>query len=223
MSSDPSVLLVFRDSHGVVHTVSSPDPLADLPPEAATALQQVLLQGGDLGTRLEQCEAVGDLLAGWQTAFFDGLPEDVDLEEEARVAAEAGLSLEQVEAEYIADEVLGFEPDLDEGLGGAGQEEFDLELQLDRALDDDGDPRDRLPEELVGMLERSLLLLPLRVRLEALIAAEQLVDEWAQLLADHEKLLGHLVLAHGTLPEDTGHDELAERHATLHAASGAGH
>ena len=58
-----------------------------------------------------------------------------------------------------------------------------------------------LPEELVGVLERELLLLPVRVRLEALVAAADLVSQWSDLLADHEKLLGHLVLAHGAAPE----------------------
>lgn len=211
---------MFRDSRGVVHTVSSADPLTDLPPEAAAALQDALLQPGDLGTLLERCEAVRDLLDDWQTSFFEGLPAHVDLEEEARAASEAGLSLEQVEAEHAADDLLGLGDDDD---WPDGQEELDLEMQLSDLVELDDDPRRRLPEELVAILERALLLLPLRVRLEAIIAAEQLVDDWEQLLADHEKLLGHLVLSHGDRPEPGTHDELADRHARLHASSGPGH
>lgn len=213
---------MFRDSRGVVHTVSSVDPLADLPPEAAAALQAALLQPGDLGTLLERCEAVRDLLDDWQTSFFEGLPAHIDLEEEARVAAEAGLSLEQVEAEHTADELLAL-GGLDDDDWAGDQGELDLEMQLSDLADLDDDPRSRLSEELVAILERSLLLLPLRVRLEALIAAEGLVDGWEQLMADHEKLLGHLVLAHGDRPEPGTHDELADRHAELHAACGPGH
>lgn len=215
---------MFRDSRGVVHTVSSADPLTDLPPEAAAALQAALLQPGDLGTLLERCEAVRDLLDDWQTSFFEGLPAHIDLEEEARVAAEAGLSLEQVEAEHTADELLalgGLDDDEDDWTDSQG--ELDLEMQLSDLADLDDDPRSRLSEELVAILERALLLLPLRIRLEALIAAEGLVDEWEQLMADHEKLLGHLVLAHGDRPEPGTHDELADRHAVLHTASGPGH
>ena len=44
-----------------------------------------------------------------------------------------------------------------------------------------------------------------------------------QLMADHEKLLGHLVLAHGDAVEPGTHDALADRHAELHAACGPGH
>lgn len=210
---------MFRDSRGVVHTVSSADPLTDLPPEAAVALQGALLQPGDLGTLLERCEAVRDLLDDWQTSFFEGLPAHVDLEEEARAAAEAGLSLEQVEAEHTAEDLLG----LGEDDWPDGQEELDLEMQLSDLVELDDDPRHRLSEDLVAVLERALLLLPLRVRLEALIAAEQLVDDWEQLLSDHEKLLGHLVLSHADHPEPATHDELADRHASLHASSGPGH
>ena len=57
---------MFRDSRGVVHTVSSADPLDDLPPEAARALQQALLSPGDIGSALEQCDAVRGLM--WRSA-----------------------------------------------------------------------------------------------------------------------------------------------------------
>ena len=75
------------------------------------------------------------------------------------------------------------------------------------------------------MLERELLLLPFRVRLEALVAASELAGQWADLLADHEKLLGHLVLAHAQACRRHGtraHEVLADRHAALHAADGRG-
>ena len=47
-----------------------------------------------------------------------------------------------------------------------------------------------LDEELVAELEVALLLLPLRVRLEALVAASTLVDTWADLLGKR-LLLGY--------------------------------
>jgi hypothetical protein len=230
---------VFRDSRGVVHTVSSADPLADLPEGAVRALQDALLApvpaGGepDVGSLLTLAEAVRDLLGRWQDAFFAALPDDVDLEEEARWAREAGLSLAEVEADAAdgwagpaADEVTAEEL----ALLGTDDSPFDddvdddLELLLDGGRDDD-DPRALLPEPLVTALERELLLLPVRVRLEALVAADDLVQEWSELVADHEKLLGHLVLGHGQLPHPDvlGHEQLVARHAALHAATGAGH
>jgi hypothetical protein len=215
----------------VVHTVSSADPLADLPPGAAAALQDALLQPPgngstvDVGSVLERCDAVRELVERWQDAFFTSLPDEVDLEEEARWAAEAGLSLEEVEAGYEDEEegldlsALGDDPDELEEL-----EELDVLMAHDGLVDEDeGDPRRVLPEELVTVLERELLLLPVRVRLEALVAAGDLVSEWADLVADHEKLLGHLVLAHAQPQEATGHELLVARHAELHTASGPGH
>ena len=114
----------------MVHTVSSADPTADLPAGAAHALQEALLvvpaPGApvDLGTVLERCDAARELLERWQDAFFAALPDDVDLVEEARWAAEAGLSLDDVEAGYEDDE---------------GDEPVDLELL---GLGDDADPLD---------------------------------------------------------------------------------
>ena len=221
---------MFRDSRGVVHTVSSAEPLADLPPGAVAALQDALLQTGpvvDIGGVLERCDAVRELVERWQDAFFTSLPDDVDLEEEARWAAEAGLSLEEVEAGY-EDEV---DDDLDLGLGVEDPELAELveldELALldDESLveDDEHDPRRVLPEDLVTALERELLLLPVRVRLEALVAAADLVAEWAELVADHEKVLGHLVLAHGEPQQATEHEVLVARHAALHRETGPGH
>lgn len=219
---------MFRDSKGVVHTVSSADPLADLPPGAAAALQAALLEPPadgatvDVGSVLERCEAVRELVERWQDAFFAALPDEVDLEEEARWAAEAGLSLGDVETGYEED-------DEDDdfalaALGDEGEELAELDVLLDEdALVDDEDPRRLLPEELVAVLERELLLLPVRVRLEALVAAADLVATWADLVADHEKLLGHLVLAHDEPQAVHGHEELISRHAVLHTALGPGH
>jgi hypothetical protein len=214
---------MFRDSRGVVHTVSSADPLSDLPPGAATALQVALLAPGetvDLGSVLERCDAVRELVERWQDAFFAALPDDVDLEEEARWAAEAGLSLEEVEAGYEDEE----EDELDLDLSGPGADLEELDALVDPdalgiGYDEEDDPRRLLPEELVTVLERELLLLPVRVRLEALVAAGDLVSEWA----DHEKLLGHLVLAHAEPQQATGHEPLVLRHNALHAAAGPGH
>jgi hypothetical protein len=217
---------MFRDSRGVVHTVSSAEPLADLPPGAAAALQDALLSpdASDLGGVLERCDAVRELVERWQDAFFASLPDEVDLEEEARWAAEAGLSLADVEAGYEDED----DEELDPSLLGADADdpELDALTMLDPAeLDDEDehDPRRVLPEELVTVLERELLLLPVRVRLEALVAAADLVDEWATLVADHEKLLGHLVLAHAEPQEAVDHEPLVTRHALLHRDLGPGH
>ena len=97
---------MFRDSRGVVHTVTAADPLEDLPAGAAAVLREALLRPvqGDLGGALERCEAVRELAERWQDAFFAALPDHVDLQEEARWAAEAGLSLEEVEAAYDEDD-----------------------------------------------------------------------------------------------------------------------
>ncbi|HUR50807.1 MAG TPA: hypothetical protein VMZ11_01665 [Mycobacteriales bacterium] len=220
---------MFRDSRGVVHTVSSPDPLTDVPESAASALAGALLvrSDGDLGGVLERCEAVAALLDHWQDAFFAALPAEVDLEEEERYAAEAGVSLADVEREWEdwAEDDLG----PDEGPDGADDEdEVAGQLDLDVVdLDDEAvllghraDPITAgLDESLVHELERDLLLLPMRVRLEALLGASALVATWSELMADHEKCLGHLVLQHGTNPEDLTHEALVDRHAELHAGS----
>lgn len=216
---------MFRDSRGVVHTVSSADPLSDLPPGAATALQQALLAPTDtvdLGSVLERCDAVRELVERWQDAFFAALPDDVDLEEEARWAAEAGLSLEEVDAGYEDED----DDELDLTGPGADLEELDALVDPDVlgvGYEDEDDPRRLLPDELVTVLERELLLLPVRVRLEALVAAGDLVSEWADLVADHEKLLGHLVLAHDEPQARTDHEPLVVRHNALHAQTGPGH
>ena len=214
---------MFRDSRGVVHTVSSADPLEDLPPGAAAALQAALLQPGpsDLGSVLERCDAVRELVERWQDAFFAALPDEVDVEEEARWAAEAGMSLEDVEAQYEDDDVdeadlALLEADADDALD-------ELDELVDLTAPDEDDPRRLLPEDLVTVLERELLLLPLRVRLEALVAAADLVTTWSDLVADREKLLGHLVLSHREPQDPLVHEQLVDRHAVLHGASGPGH
>ena len=214
---------MFRDSRGVVHTVSSADPLEDLPPGAARALQAALLQpaAADLGSVLERCDAVQELLERWQDAFFSALPDEVDVAEEERWAAEAGMSLQEVEAQY-EDEDDDEEPDLGP-LDDEDDDAEDLDELVDLTAPDEHDPRRLLPDDLVAVLERELLLLPLRVRLEALVAAGDLVSTWSDLVADQEKLLGHLVLAHGEPQQALEHEALADRHAALHGASGPAH
>jgi hypothetical protein len=212
---------VFRDSRGVVHTISSADPLDDLPPEAATALQDALLRpvNADLGSALERCDAVRELVERWQDAFFAALPDTFDVEEERRWAAEAGLSLDEIEAEYA-------EEDAELDLTALDGDDAGMPMDL-LGPDDDEDLTALLPEELVSLLERELLLLPVRTRLEALVAAADLVENWSDLLADEEKLIGHLVLQHGGVRrlDDVvlAHDALADRHAQLHEATGPGH
>ena len=209
---------MFRDSRGVVHTVSSADPLDDIPPDAARVLQDALLKpvDGDVGSALERCDAVRELVERWQDAFFDALPDDFDVEEERRWAVEAGMSLDEIEAKYAEEDapldLTGFDDD--------GEDELPLELIT---TDDDDDLTAVLPEELVSVLERELLLLPIRTRLEALVAAADLVENWSELLADEEKLLGHLVLRHGGRELPGEHEALAGLHAELHDATGPGH
>jgi hypothetical protein len=209
----------------VVHTVSSSDPLEDLPRSAADVLAQALLVPveGDLGSALERCEAVGALLDRWQDAFFAALPVEVDLDEEARYAAEAGVTLAEVEQGWEDEDEDDDWHDGDELPGQLDLDVVDLDEDLDpeRALlGHHADPLTAgLDEDLVGRLERDLLLLPMRVRLEALLAASALVGTWAELFADHEKLLGHVLLAHGTLPDQREHEAVADLHASLHAGS----
>ncbi|MBK5306780.1 MAG: hypothetical protein JJD92_08860 [Frankiaceae bacterium] len=211
---------MFRDSRGVVHTVSSVDPLDDLPPDAARALQDALLRPveGDVGGALERCDAVTELLDRWQDAFFASLPDVFDLAEERRWAVEAGMSLDEIEAQYAE------ENDDVDLTAGDDDEDDALEALLPTGvpLDEPG-AREVLPEDLVSMLERELLLLPVRTRLEALVAAADLVENWSDLLADEEKLLGHLVLRHGGAHAPLDHEGLADRHAALHAQTGPGH
>jgi hypothetical protein len=209
---------VFRDSRGVVHTVSSADPLDDLPLDAARALQDALLRpvDGDLGSALERCDAVRELVERWQDAFFASLPDSFDVEEERRWAREAGMSLDEIEAEYA-------EEDAELDLTRLDLDDDDDLLPVDLIADSDDDLTAVLPEELVSLLERELLLLPIRTRLEALVAAADLVENWSDLLADEEKLLGHLVLRHNGRQVPGVHEALAELHADLHASTGPGH
>jgi hypothetical protein len=218
---------VFRDSRGVVHTVSSPDPLEDLPADATAVLTSALLAPveGDLGGALERCEAVTELLERWQDAFFAALPDAVDVEEEARWAAEAGLSLEEVEAEW-EDEDEDENEAWDDAPGQLGLQPIDLD-ELS-PLDDEptgllsvaaAEPGGPLDEQVVAELERALLLLPMRVRLEALVAGVALVASWSDLLADHEKCVGHLLLRHHVTPGPLPHEVLADQHAALHGGN----
>ncbi|MDX6216416.1 MAG: hypothetical protein QOG99_2000 [Frankiales bacterium] len=203
---------MFRDSHGVVHTVSASDPLDDLPAAAADALARVLLVSseGDLGSLLERSDAVVDVLERWQDAFFAALPPEVDIDEEARWAEKAGISLSDIEQEW--DDESGVE---DESPGQLPLDEIDLD---ELVVFDDVEPgASLLHEDTVAELETALMLLPLRTRLEALVAATTLVHSWCDLMADHEKCLGHLVLVHGERPDPAPHEMLVDRHAMLHA------
>ncbi len=214
----------------MVHTVSSADPLDDLPQAASAVLARTLLAPvhGDLGGALERCESVRQLLDRWQDAFFATLPQHIDVDEEARWAAEAGLSLTEIEGDWEDDDWQ--DDDEDDPAESPGQLGLDqIELTELNPLDDEhpdllelGLPPDGAPldDEVVAELEVALVLLPVRVRLEALVAAAALVDEWADLLADHEKCLGHLLLAHGLTPASVrSHEDLADQHAIVHAGA----
>jgi hypothetical protein len=211
----------------VVHTVSAPDPLTDVPPAAATALATALLVpvDGDLGSALERCEGVIALLERWQDAFFAALPPEFDADEERSYAEAAGLDYDELHDDWDElDEEAGFGADGydDEVEGQLDLEALDEVLDLDepRFMTHADDPATAaLDEQLVSELERELLLLPMRTRLEALIGAEAVVNEWSDLLADHEKCLGHVILAHGTQPEDVTHEAVADLHARLHAGT----
>ena len=218
---------MFRDSRGVVHTVSAPDPLTDVPAAAATALARALLVpvDGDLGSALERCEAVIALLERWQDAFFAALPPEFDAEEERGFAEAAGLDYDELHDDWDDDLDDQDEYDDDEVEGQLDLAALDEVLDLDepRFLTHADDPATAaLHEDLVSELERELLLLPMRTRLEALIGAEAVVNEWSDLLADHEKALGHVILAHGATPEDLTHEAVTDLHAKLHSGS-AGH
>jgi hypothetical protein len=208
----------------VVHTVSSADPLDDLPPTAARALQDALLRpiDGDIGNALERCDAARELIERWQDAFFASLPDVFDIEEERRCATEAGMSLDEIEAEYAEEN-----EELDLTRTGDAEDDDLADLMPSELLldddDDDEDPRAVLPEDLVSVLERELLLLPVRTRLEALVAAADVVTNWSDLLADAEKLLGHLMLRHGGVEPPFGAEVLADRHAALHTITGPAH
>jgi hypothetical protein len=204
---------VFRDSRGVVHTVTAPDPLDDLPTPAADALARTLLvpSEGDLGSLLERCEVVVDLLERWQDAFFAALPPEVDIEEEARWAEQAGISLADIEDEWEDD---GSDDD-DESPGQLPLDAIGVDELI--VFHDDDLGAGQLHPDTVAELESALMLLPMRVRLEALVAATTLVHTWCDLMADHEKCLGHLVLVHGERPEAHPHEVLVDRHAILHA------
>jgi hypothetical protein len=185
----------------------------------------------DLGGALERCQAGAELVERWQDAFFAALPEEVDLEEEARWAAEAGpvarrgrgratrtrTTTATSTCSALACARRGRRPGRGGPRGAAGLVDRGGEM-------DEDDPRRLLRPTWSPSLERELLLLPVRVRLEALVAAADLVDTWSDLLADHEKLLGHLVLAHGEpVPDARAHEQLADRHAVLHAERGPAH
>jgi hypothetical protein len=197
----------------VVHTVTAPDPLDDLPRPAADALARTLLvpSEGDLGSLLERCEVVVDLLERWQDAFFAALPPEVDIEEEARWAEQAGISLADIEDEWEDD---GSDDD-DESPGQLPLDAIGVDELI--VFHDDDLRGGQLHPDTVAELESALMLLPMRVRLEALVAATTLVHTWCDLMADHEKCLGHLVLVHGERPEAHPHEVLVDRHAILHA------
>jgi hypothetical protein len=183
-----------------------------------------MLQPGtpDLGSVLERCDAVQELLERWQDAFFTGLPDDVDVEEEARWAPRPACrsrrwrrSTTRTTTRTDDETALELDPEL------VGADHLDVLAEL--AVPDDDDPRRLLPEDLSPCSSASCCCSPCGCGLEALVAAAEVVSTWTELVADQEKLLGHLVLAHAEPQAVLGHEALVDRHAVLHAASGPGH
>ena len=92
---------------------------------------------------------------------------------------------------------------------------LDLSLQAETAP---------LDEDLVAELEVALLLLPLRVRLEALVAAASLVDDWADPARRPREMPGASPpQARLRSPEAAAaahsHETLADQHALFHAGA----
>jgi hypothetical protein len=194
---------MFRDSHGVVHTVSSAEPLADLPPGAAAALQDALLLTGpgvDIGSVLERCDAVRELVERWQDAFFAASRTTSTSRRRRAGPPRPGCRWRRSRAGYEDDD----DDELDD-LRSSTRRSTSWPCWSPRrwSTTTSTTPRGCCPRTWSTVLERELLLLPVRVRLEALVAAGDLVAEWADLVADHEKLLGHLVLAHAE-PQERG-------------------
>ena len=160
---------MFRDSRGVVHTVSSADPLEDLPPGAVRALQTALLQPGtaDLGGAASAATPyrAAPALAG---RLLLRAPRRGRRRGGGPLGGRGGHVVRGRRGAVRDDE----EDDEDELLLDAGLDQTEaLDGFVDLTAPDEDDPRRLLPEELVTVLERELLLLPLRVRLEALVAA----------------------------------------------------
>ena len=135
----------------------------------------------------------------------------MDIEEEARWAEQAGISLADIEDEWQDD---GSDDD-DESPGQLPLDAIGVDELI--VFHDDDLVAGQLHPDAVAERESALMLLPMRVRLEALVAATTLVHTWCDLMADHEKCLGHLVLVHGERPEAHPHEVLVDRHAILHA------
>jgi hypothetical protein len=78
-----------------------------------------------------------------------------------------------------------------------------------------------IPKALVRLLTRELLAQAEEDREGWVESLSDLVSEWLSLLSDEEKMVGHLIRAHGLGAEDTDEDHagLIARHAGLHAES----
>ena len=67
---------MFRDSHGVVHTVSSSDPLRDLPEGAAAALSSALLRPGEAVHQAREASATAQVDVADALAYRDFMVSD---------------------------------------------------------------------------------------------------------------------------------------------------
>lgn len=159
------------------------------------------------------------------TNVFDDLPPGVaEALEEYVLVADSEVGFQRISAiEFILDEWGELD---DDDFGGwarqrGGKPLFliggdDDELVVAPAPDTDAI---EVPESLMGILAEGVASRAERERSLATEAIRDLVADWAALLYDHEKLVGHLVMRHAGPPGigERDHDELIELHSSLHA------
>jgi hypothetical protein len=82
-------------------------------------------------------------------------------------------------------------------------------------------PGSRIPERLVSLLVDEGIKQPLNESFDRWTEVALLIAEWQRIHTDAEKVLGHLIRAHGVvgLAHDSDHADMIRRHADLHAAA----
>ena len=78
-----------------------------------------------------------------------------------------------------------------------------------------------IPKAVVRLLSQELLGQPEEDREAWVESLSDLASEWLSLLSDEEKMVGHLIRAHGLASDETAEDQasLVATHAGLHAGS----